>query len=180
MWDTMNASRERVAELHEAYLRNLAPAQARLRARMVEADDPDPDGTLDSLIAVTRWFLTHIQEPRWGEEAELPSWWDPAVPTASESSSDASPFTTAQLALIDEMQAYVAEVMTRARPDAKWVIFKGHKKDFRTGQPMLQTGKGMPFGIWGIVYGFALKAAYYHREVPADRLTELVREALAK
>jgi len=180
MWDTMNASRERVGELHEAYLRNLAPAQARLRARLVEADDPDLDGTLDSLTVVTRWFLTRIQEPRMSEPAALPSWWDPATPTATESHPDANPFSSAQLALIDEMQAYVAEVMTRARPDAKWVIFKGHRKDFRNGEPMLQTGKGMPFGIWGVVYGFALKAAYYHRDVRADELTELVREALAK
>ncbi|WP_205750201.1 hypothetical protein [Cryobacterium sp. SO1] len=147
---------------------------------MVEADDPDPDGTLDSLTAVTRWFLTRILEPRWDEPAELPSRWDPATPTATESHPEANPFSSAQLALIDEMQAYVAEVTTNARPDATWVIFWGHKKDFRNGQPMLQTGKGMPFGIRGIVYGFALKAAYYHREVRADELTELVREAIAK
>ncbi|ASD22828.1 hypothetical protein B7495_12625 [Cryobacterium sp. LW097] len=180
MWDTMNATRERVAELHEEYLRTLEPAQARLRARLVGPDEPDPDGTVGSLTAVTRCFLTQILEPRCDEPADLPSWWNPARPTAIASHPDAGPFTTAQLALIDEMQAYVAEVMTNSRPDVKWVIFKGHKKDFRNGQPMLQTGKGMPFGISGIVYGMALDVAYYHREVRPDRLTELVRDAIAK
>lgn len=52
-----------------------------------------------------------------------------------------------QLAPIDEMQAYVAEVMTTARPDAKWVVYTGHKLDFRNGQTMLQAGTVLPFAV---------------------------------
>lgn len=179
MWDTMNASREKVAELHEAYLRSLEPAQARFRVRLSEPNDPRLDDSIESLDAVNAWFLTRILEPREAETADLPSWWNPSSPTADSGIPGSGPFTSTQLALIDEMQAYVAEVMTNARPDAKWVIYKGHKLDFRNGQTMLQTGKGMPFAVQGIVYGEALRAFLYRREVPVKELSELVRTALA-
>ena len=179
MWDTMNASREKVAELHEAYLRSLEPAQAQFRVRLSEPNDPRLDDSIESLDAANAWFLTRILEPREAETADLPSWWNPARPTAESGVPGSGPFTSMQLALIDEMQAYVAAVMTKARPDAKWVIYKGHKLDFRNGQTMLQTGKGMPFAVQGIVYGEALRAFLYRREVPVKQLSELVRTALA-
>ncbi|GGK85707.1 hypothetical protein GCM10007382_02090 [Salinibacterium xinjiangense] len=180
MWDTMNASREKREELHEAYVRELEPAQARLRKRLSGPGDPQLDGSVESLDAVNAWFLTRILEPREAETADLPSWWDPASPTAESDVPGSGPFTSGQLALIEEMQAYVGEVMTNARPDATWVIYKGHKLDFRNGQTMLQTGKGMPFAVQGIVYGEALGAFLYRREVPVKQLSELVRTALAR
>lgn len=176
----MNASREKRKELHEAYVRELTPAQARLRKRLSGRGDPQLDGSVESLDAVNAWFLTRILEPREAKTADLPSWWNPATPTAESGIPGSGPFTSMQLVLIDEMQAYVAEVMTKARPDATWVIYKGHKLDFRNGQTMLQTGKGMPFAAQGIVYGEALGAFLYRREVPVKQLSELVRTALAR
>jgi hypothetical protein len=51
------------------------------------------------------------------------------------------PFTSSQLALLDEVKAYLGEVLTTAIPGAHWVIYKGHKQDFRNGLIML-GGKG--------------------------------------
>ena len=180
MWDTMNASREKVAELHEAYLRSLEPAQARFRVRLSEPDDPRLDDSIESLDAVNAWFLTRILEPRDAETADLPSWWNPARPTAESGMPGSGPFTSMQLALIDEMQAYVAEVMTKARPDATWVIYKGHKLESRNGQTMLQIGKGRPFPVRSAIYNEALNAFLYRREVPVKQHSELVRTALAR
>ena len=168
----MNATKEQVAQLHQAYLRDLAPAQARLKAKMVNPDDPDLDGTVDSLTAASRWFLAHIADPPFAEQAVLPSWWDPAYPAA------ATPFTTAQLALIDEMQAYVGGVMTTARPDATWVIHTGHKQDSRNGQTMLQLDKGRPFPVRDITYSFALSVVK-NQVVRDEELPELITTALA-
>ena len=102
---------------------------------------------MGSLDAVNGWFLTHINERHETETTDLPSWWDPAKATAETAEGQNRPFTSAQLALIDEMQAYVAEVMTTARPDAKWVIYTGHKLESRNGQSMLQIGNSRPFPV---------------------------------
>ena len=84
-----------------------------------------------------------------------------------------------QLALIDETQAYMAKVMTTARPDAKWVTCKGHKLDFRNGQTMLRAGTVMPLAVQGIVDGEALSGFLYRREVPVKQFSKLVRTASA-
>ena len=83
-----------------------------------------------------------------------------------------------QLALIDEMQAYVAKVMTTARPDAKWMVYKGHKLQSRNGQTMLQIGNSRPFPVRSAIYNEALNASLYRREVPVKQLSELVRTTL--
>ena len=84
-----------------------------------------------------------------------------------------------QLSRIDEVQAYVAAVMTTARPDAKWVVYTGHKLESRNGQTMLQIGNARPFPVRSAIYNEALSAFLYRREVPAKQLSELVRTALA-
>ncbi|SOE57723.1 hypothetical protein SAMN06296378_0665 [Salinibacterium xinjiangense] len=175
----MNASREKRGELHEAYVRELEPALARLRLRLSGPGDPQLDGSVESLDAVNEWFLTFIKERQETETVDLPSWWNPARPTAESGVPGSGPFTSSQLVLIDEVQAYLGEVLTKARPDATWVIYKGHKLDSWNGQTMLQTGKGMPFAVRGIVYNEALGAFLYRREVPVKQLSELVRTALA-
>ncbi len=180
MWDTMNASREKREELHQAYVRELTPAQACLRKRLSGPGDPQLDGSVESLDAVNAWFLTRILEPREAKTADLPSWWDPASPTAESDVPGSGPFTLGQLALIDEVQAYLGEVMTKARPDATWVIYKGHKLESMNGQTMLQIGKSRPFPVHSAIYNEALNAFLYRREVPVEQLSELVRTALAR
>jgi len=102
MWDTMSASREKREELHEAYVSGLESARDRLRARLSAPKDPQLDGSVDSLDAVNEWFLTHIKERHETENVELPSWWDPVRALGTPGS---GPFTSSQLALIDEVQA---------------------------------------------------------------------------
>lgn len=179
MWDTMSASREKRAELHDEYVAGLEPALKRLRARLCAPGDPQLDGSIESLDAVYEWFLTHIKERHETELVELPSWWDPARPTYESSAPGSGPFTSAQLALINEVQAYLGEVLTIAIPGAHWVIYKGHKRDFRNGLTMLEVGKGRPLPVRDVVYKEALGVVLSGREVEVDTLSSWVREELA-
>jgi hypothetical protein len=179
MWDTMNASREKREELHEVYVGGLESARDRLRARLSAPGDPQVDGSVESLDAVNGWFLTHIKERSDTETVELPSWWDPDKPTAETAEGRNRPFTSSQLALIDEVQAYLGEVLSTAIPGAHWVIYKGHKRDFRNGLTMLEVGKERPLPVRDVVYKEALGVVLSGREVPIDTLSSWVREKLA-
>jgi hypothetical protein len=179
MWDTMSASREKREELHDAYVAGLEPALERLRARLNAPDEPQLDGSVVSLDAVNEWFLTHINESHETETTDLPSWWDPAKPTAETAEGQNRPFTSAQLALIDEVQAYLGEVLSIAIPGARWVIYKGHKRDFRNGLTMLEVGKGRPLPVRDVVYKEALGVVLSGREVAVDTLSSWVREKVA-
>lgn len=176
MWDTMSASREKREELHEAYVSGLEPARDRLRARLSAPSDPQLDGSVESLVAVNEWFLTHIKERHDTETVELPSWWDPLPALGTPGS---GPFTSSQLALIDEVQAYLGEVLTTSIPGGHWVIYRGHKQDFRNGLTMLEVGKGKPLPVRDVVYKEALGVVLSGREVAVDTLSSWVREKLA-
>ena len=175
----MSASREKREELHEAYVRELKPAEAHLRNRLSGPGDPQLDGSVESLDAVNEWFLMHIKEPKEMGTADLPSWWDPARPTAESGVPGSGPFTSSQLELINEVQAYLGEVLTTAIPDAHWVIYKGHKRDFRNGLTMLEVGRGRPLPVRDVVYKEALGIVLSGREVAVDTLSSWVREKLA-
>ena len=175
----MSASHEKREELHEAYVRELKPAEAHLRNRLSGPGDPQLDGSVESLDAVNEWFLTRIKEPKETETADLPSWWDPARPTAESGVPGSGPFTSSQLELINEVQAYLGEVLTTAIPDAHWVIYKGHNRDFRNGLTMLEVGRGRPLPVRDVVYKEALGIVLSGREVAVDTLSSWVREKLA-
>ena len=176
MWDTMSASREKRKELHEAYVRELEPALTRLRLRLSGPGDPQLDGSIESLDAVNEWFLALIKERHDTETVELPAWWDPlpAIGTPG-----GGPFTSSQLALIDEVQAYLGEVLIAAIPGAHWVIYKGSKRDFRNGLTMLEVGRGSPLPVRDVVYKEAVGIVLSGREVAVDTLSSWVREELA-
>ena len=179
MWDTMNASREKRKELHEAYVRELEPALARLRIRLSGPGDPQLDGSIESLDAVNEWFLTLIKERHETETVDLPSWWNPASPTDESDIPGSGPFTLVQLALIDEVQAYLGEVLIAAIRGAHWVIYKGSKRDFRNGLTMLEVGRGSPLPVRDVVYKEAVGVVLSGREVAVDLLSSWVRKELA-
>ena len=172
----MNASREKRKELHEAYVRELEPALARLRLRLSRPGDPQLDATVESLDAVNGWFLTLIKERHVTKTVELPAWWDPLPALGAPGS---GPFTSSQLALIDEVQAYLGEVLIAAIPGAHWVIYKGSKRDFRNGLTMLEVGRGSPLPVRDVVYKEAVGIVLSGREVAVDLLSSWVRKELA-
>ena len=175
----MNASREKRGELHEAYVRELEPALARLRLRLSGPGDPQLDGSIESLDAVNEWFLTLIKERHETETVDLPSWWNPARPTAESDVPGSGPFTSSQLALINDVQAYLGEVLIAAIPGAHWVIYKGSKRDFRNGLTMLEVGRGSPLPVRDVVYKEAVGVVLSGREVAVDTLSSWVRKELA-
>ena len=179
MWDTMSASREKRKELHEAYVRELEPALARLRIRLSGPGDPQLDGSIESLDAVNEWFLTLIKERHDTETVDLPSWWNPARPTAESGVPGSGPFTSSQLALINDVQAYLGEVLIAAIPGAHWVIYKGSKRDFRNGLTMLEVGRGLPLPVRDVVYKEAVGIVLSGREVAVDTLSSWVRKTMA-
>ena len=101
------------------------------------------------------------------------------MPTAESGVPGSGPFTSSQLEPLNEVQAYLGKLLTTAIPDAHWVIYKGHKRDFRNGLTMLEVGKGRPLPVRDVVYKEALGIVLSGREVAVDTLSSWVREKLA-
>jgi hypothetical protein len=176
MLTLMYASKEEIARAHHAYLNGIDDAQGRIREHLRATGGPDADGSLESLRGIGAWFLEHL--PETAEPAStswIPPWWDPQLPPAGDGVDTHSPFTRQQLRLIDEVQAYVAEVVMGHVPGAHWVVYKGCKKDVRNGDTVIQLDKRHQFYPRSLVYGSALDVALYDRPAEPTRFYDIVR-----
>ena len=112
MLNLMNASKAEIAAADAAYRMGIVDEQARLRAHLHDTGGSEVDGQLGSLPALGAWFLRHIEaEPDSAVEERVPAWWDPDRPFADSGSEETGPFTGQQIRLIDEVHAYVADVL---------------------------------------------------------------------
>jgi len=141
---------------HRAYLDGLAGAQARLRIRALSAPRLALDGSVASLAAVGDWLIDSVSRPGLLlEPFTSPAWWPPRAAPQDEPIGDreyVAPMTRAQIQLIDEVQAYFAEVL-ETHPAARWVIFRGRAKEDRRGLTMLQLGsRKWPVSVVGCVF----------------------------
>ena len=143
-------------EYHRAYLDGLAAAQARLRIRALSAPQLVLDDSVGSLAAVGDWLIDSLVRPGLLlEPFTIPAWWSPRAAPQDEPIGDreyVAPLTRAQIQLIDEVQAYFAEVLG-THPAATWVIFRGRPKEDRRGLTMLQLGsRKWPVSVVGCVF----------------------------
>jgi len=179
MWDTVFVHKDRTAELHASFLASLPAARARLRKRLAGVSAVDLDGSVGSLTPFTRWYMEEIKRVKADPVEGLPAWWNPETPTAEDGDPDTYPFTRSQLALIDEVQAYLAAVLESARPDAEWVTFKGGKVNIDNGRSMLKFGKKRFLSPKTVAYGVALRVDFSHQAIEPEAVEDLAREVIA-
>lgn len=171
----MDAAHEDIVRAHIAYQSESVKASARLRAHLRETDGPLIDGSVESLIAVNLWFQERlvIEANRPGD-TNTPAWWGSA-PLVDSDSQEAGPFTSQQLAIIDEVQAYLAEVMLANLPGAELAIYSGDDSDWRNGQTAVRYGiHRFEFPV-SIAYSVALDVVLYRRPVNAGVLAAAVK-----
>lgn len=166
---------------NEAYLRGIAEARIRFRAHLRESGGPEADGTRESLAAVGAWFLHHLRDnSRDRKDPWLPAWWNPRTPLAGSREKGAAPFTRQQLRLIDEVHAYVAEVLLNEIPGAEWVIYTAHKRESRYGQTVLKLGRNTYDFPLSLVYGVAIDVVRLERTVDEDVLLDAASKIIAR
>jgi hypothetical protein len=175
MWDLGSADKHQAQRHHDDYLNSLSPARERLRSRFEEETGLDLDGSIESLVGLKRWFVERILTIG-AADVSLPAWWDPAMPTADEGGIETNPFTRSQLMLVDELQAYLAEVILNANPDAVWVMNKSNKRRLDSQLSMIKFPDGRLASPMNAAYEVGLRVVLRNEFVPDDLLTDYARQ----
>ena len=172
----MYASKEEIARAHHAYLDGIGDAQGRIREHLRETGGPEADGSIESLRGIGLWFLKHLPETAEAASTSwIPTWWDPQLPPAGEDVETHSPFTRQQLRLIDEVHAYVVEVVMAHVPGAHWVVFKGGRKNVRNGDTVIQLDKRRQTYPLSLVYGSAIRVVLLDKPAEPALFYDIVR-----
>ncbi|WP_146070139.1 hypothetical protein [Cryobacterium sp. Y29] len=175
----MTASGAEIAHAHDAYVNGVRDAQLRIREHFRETAGPNADGSLESLVKIGPWFFAQL--PEMGETTSsewIPPWWNPADPPAGAVGGNVSPFTRQQLRLIDEMHAYVAEVLMRHIPGAEWIVIKGSRKNVRFGTTVLKVSGSRQFYPLSLVYNSAINIVQLDKPVSPTIFYDEVRRAI--
>lgn len=163
-------SKEEWAFFHEEFLAALPLALERFRHRAAR-HGLTTDGTVESLGPIGDWFAREIRHPESAPGVPLPPWWKTVRPWAGTGTPDDGPFTPDHVILMDEMQSYLADVLVRVYPNAKWVIFRGERRELRRGSTLLQLGdRNWPAQTVTIVHMAALKAVLRNELPPSSWL----------
>lgn len=179
MLSLMSASKEEIARAHNAYLDGVGDARGRIREHLRETGGPQADGSLESLLGIGTWFFEHLPERDEAAPTDwIPAWWDPTSPPAGEGVETHAPFTRQQLRLIDEVHAYVAEVVMTKASGSKWVVYKGGKKDVRNGDTVIQLDKHRQFYPLSLVYNSAINIVLLDKPVSPTIFHDEVRRAI--
>jgi len=174
MYDYSALPRDRQSAMLADYRASLPHACQRFVEAAAGQEGTALDGSLPSLIAANKFFLDAIVAPELEHsEAPLPVWWDPEVATGSLEAG--SPLTRGQLRLVDGLQAYAASI-AESLEGTTWATFRGHKKDFRNGRPMLVNSSGTTLDIRDVAYGEALDVSYRGSSVPLAYLHDVVTD----
>ena len=181
MLNLMNASKAEIAAADAAYRVGVVHGQARLRDHLRDTGGPEVDGRLESLAALGAWFLQHIEaKPDSAAEEWIPAWWDPNAPLADSGSEHPGPFTGQQLRLIDEVHAYVAEVILNEILGAEWTIYKWGKRDVRNGKTVLKLTGRLQAYPQSVVYGAAIDVVLLKKTISDRWLFDYVSDRIAK
>jgi hypothetical protein len=121
-------------------------------------------------VKLKRWFVERLLTVE-ATGAALPPWWDPAMPTADDGDPETYPFTRAQLMLVDELQAYLAEVILNANPGATWIMNRRSKRRLDSQLSMIRAADGRLLSPQNAAYEVALKVVLRGEFVPDDLLT---------
>ena len=181
MLNLMNASKAEIAAADAAYRIGVVDGQNRVRTHLRDTGGPEADGKLASLAGIGSWFLQHIQDVDDRSVLDgVPAWWDPTSPLAGSGVEGDGPFTGQQLRLIDEVQAYVAEVLLNEIPGAEWTIYQGGKREMRNGKTVLKLRGRLQAYPQTIVYSAALQLVLLEKAVSDRWLFDCVADRMAK
>lgn len=145
---TSDLSRPRQLALFEAETSALGGKASAFAVRS-GVSIPEPQANVLDIANLVRlageWFIAHVTEIHAERVLPTPLWWDDSFGTAEspghpEWNGEATPFSSWQLRLIDEFQAWYWLALEAAIPSAKRAIWKGSRSDFRTGRPALHLG----------------------------------------
>ena len=180
MLTLMYASKEEIARAHHAYLDGIGDAQGRIREHLRETGGPEADGSIESLRGIGQWFLEHLPETAEPMPTSwIPAWWNPQSPPSGDGVDTHSPVTRQQLRLIDEVHAYVAEVVMTHANKAQWVVYKGRRKNIRFGTTVIQLGKRRQFYPKSLVYKAAVNVVLLDKPVEAALFYDVVRQYIS-
>lgn len=175
----MTAAGAEIAHAHDAYVNGVRDAQLRIREHLRETVGPNADGSSKSLVEVGSWFFAQLPEMCETSSSEwMPPWWNHADPPADAEGGNASPFTRQQLRIIDEMHAYVAEVLMRHVPGAEWIVIKGSRKNIRFGTTVLKVSGRRQFYPLSLVYNSAINVVQLDKPVSPTIFYDEVRRAI--
>lgn len=169
MWSTP----EEIERAHRTYVAGIDHAVAHLQS--VWPKGSQLDFSLDSLGPAGVFFAEKLEHGLDVDDSWLPAWWDPKLPPAGESDGRCGTFTRRQLKLIDDVHAYVAEVMLRSIPGSKWVIYKGAKKEYRNGSTVLQLSKRLKTFPLTLVYKSGVGAVLSDKPVDPELFREVMK-----
>ena len=151
------ATKDEWARHNQAFLAALPEARERFQSR-AERRHLAADGTIDSLGAIGDWYLEELSNPD-SSDAPLPPWWASSQPWSGAGTPDDLPVTRDQVMLTDEVHSYFAGVLHDSYPGAKWVIFKGERREITRGMTLLELGdRKWPVNTVGVLYTNALRA----------------------
>ncbi|WP_143544625.1 hypothetical protein [Salinibacterium xinjiangense] len=82
--------------------------------------------------------------------------------------------------MIDEVHAYVAEVLLNEIPGAEWTIYKGGKREVRNGETVLKLKGRLQAYPQTIVYSAAIDVVLLGKAVTDRWLFDYVSDKIAK
>lgn len=184
--DYINMTKTQSEAAFREYLDERGPALERLRTALA-ADGQDSavrlDGTIESLVPLWRWILTHLTRadaPGATDTASVPrelwpSWARYAYETVGALSLES-------LFLLDGLVSYLGAVVQQRAPEARWEIARHRIKRYHLNKhPVLVSGTGEDHNFLpdlprvhahGSLTGF--------RESPDDTMAEYARRLIEK
>ncbi|MBO9627699.1 MAG: hypothetical protein J7484_15160 [Microbacterium sp.] len=154
---------ERDAE-RDAYIASLPGLLERLDRRLSRAGIDMRRLSLIDMPEITAWFADELRRDESMGEFPLPTWWDRDEPPKGGVDEEGVPrLNRHHFEIIDETAALLVERIFAARPDARWLFFKGPKRDYRNGNLVIGVGARPIFAgpstisprdlMWGVALG---------------------------
>lgn len=145
--DYINMTKAQSEAAFQEYLDERGPTLQRLReALLADGQDPDAllDGTVESLVPLWRWILSHLtgsDTPGATDTASVPREQWPSW--ARYSYETVGALSLESLFLLDGLVSYLGDVVQQRAPEARWEIARHRIKRYHLNKhPVLVSGTG--------------------------------------
>lgn len=138
-----NASTWDEADEHfDTFMAVVPQRRLELAERTVATDGPVLDHSVDSILAVTDWFITTaLEAPEPGDLDYRPAWADPPNPDFVPGPGRSRPAPGWLFLLWEQVGVYVADVMLAQVPGSRWVCWRHpHPRGVENGMPTVDIG----------------------------------------